>query len=91
MEMLIILIFLLLGIILPAPVFKPLFILLAGIGSTPFLGLIKLPYIASIDGNIITYATLDPLLQWALSLILIATAIGFYLDSINLNGGKNEN
>jgi len=92
MELLIILIFILLGIILPIKIFKPTFILLAGLGATPWLGTITLPYIASINGNTIVYSTLDPLLQWAFSLMLIVTAIIIYLDSIDSanKGGNNE-
>lgn len=88
MELIIILIFILLGIILPVKIFKPTFILLAGLGATPWLGTITLPYISSINGSTLTYATLDPLIQWALSLILIVTAIIIYLDSID--GGKEH-
>ena len=92
MEILIILIFILLGIILPIKIFKPTFILLAGLGATPWGGLINLPYITSINGNVVTYVTLDPLLQWAFSLMLIVTSFIIYLDSIDAanKGGKNE-
>lgn len=92
MEFLIILILILLGIILPIKIFKPTLILLAGVGATPWLGIMTLPYISQINGNTIVYATLDPLLQWALSLMLIVTAVIIYLDSIDSanEGGKSE-
>lgn len=86
MELIIILILILLAIILPVKIFKPTFILLAGIAT--FIGTITLPLITQINGNTVTYSTLDPLFQWALGIILIVSAVIIYLDSID--GEKNE-
>lgn len=88
MELLIILILILLGIILPVKIFKPTFVFIAGIAS--LWGTITLPYIASISGDTLTYATLDPLYQWALGIILIVTAIVLYLDGMNSNKRSDE-
>lgn len=84
MEILIILILILLAILIPIKIFKPTFILLAGVAT--FFSPVTLPYISQINGNVVNYATLDPLFQWALGFILIVTAIIVYLDSID--GGK---
>jgi len=89
MEILIILILILLGIILPVKIFKPTFILIAGVAA--LLEIITLPYITQISGETITYATLDPLYQWALGLILIVTAIILYLDGMNSRKESDTN
>lgn len=84
MEFLIILILILLGIIIPVKIFKPTFIFLAGVAT--IISPITLPYIATISGETINYATLDPLFQWAIGLMLIVTAIILYLDGIKTKG-----
>jgi len=86
MELLIIFALILLAILLPIKIFRPTFILLAGIAA--LISPVTLPYITQISGDTLTYATLDPLFQWALGLMLIVTAIIIYLESID--GGKNE-
>ena len=86
MELMIILILILLAIILPIKIFRPTFILLAGLAT--FFSPVILPYITQINGNTVTYTTLDPLFQWALGLILITTTIILFLDSTD--GGKTH-
>ena len=86
MEILIILILILLGIIIPIPIFKPAFIFLAAIAT--LMSTVTLPYITTINANTLNYSTLDPLIQWALGLILITTTIILFLDSID--GGKKH-
>jgi len=88
MEFLIILILILLGIIIPVKIFKPTFIFLAGLAT--LIGTITLPYITSITGETLNYATLDPLFQWALGLMLIVTAIILYLDGIDQKKGESD-
>lgn len=88
MEFLIILVLILLGIIIPVKIFKPTFIFLAGLAT--LIGTVTLPYIATISGETINYATLDPLLQWALGLMLIVTAIILYLDGMNSKGSESN-
>lgn len=86
MELLFIIILILLGIIIPIKIFKPTFVLLAG--AITLLETITLPTITAI-GETITYATVPPLYQWALGLILIVTAVILYLDQIDLKGENN--
>ena len=88
MEFLIILVLILLGIIIPVKIFKPTFIFLAGLAT--LIDTVTLPYIATISGETINYATLDPLLQWALGLMLIVTAIILYLDGMNSKGSESN-
>lgn len=89
MEFLIILILILLGIIIPVKIFKPTFILLAGVAT--LISPITLPYITTITAETINYATLDTIFQWALGLILIVTAIVLYLDGMNSRKESDTN
>jgi hypothetical protein len=89
MEILIILILILLAIISPIPIFKPLFVLLASLGT--LISSVTLPYISQINGNAIVYTTLDPLFQWALGLALLGTTIILLLDMIDLKKKRDEN
>lgn len=89
MEMIIILILILLAIIIPVRIFKPLFIFLSAVATliTP----VTLPYITQINGNAITYSSLDPLFQWAIGLTLIGVTIILLLDMIDANKKEGEN
>lgn len=88
MELLLILILICLAIIIPIKIFKPTLILLSGLAT--LIGTINLPFISSISGDTITYATLDPLFQWALGLILLVTSIILYLDLLKVNNNESD-
>jgi hypothetical protein len=88
MELLIILVLILLGIIIPVKIFKPMFILLSA--AATLLETVTLPYVAQISGETIIYSTLNPLYQWALGLILLTTAVILYIDSIDTKRGEDD-
>lgn len=88
MEILIILILILLAAIIPIKIFRPVFILLAALGV--LMDQVTLPYITAVTGTTFTYATLDPIFQYALGLILLATALILFLDLLG-DDKKDEN
>jgi len=69
------------------PVMSPIFLLLGGgLASTG----ITTNQITSISGGVITYTTVDPLISYAVMVVLIAIAFMNYLDIIDKRKAEKE-
>jgi len=90
MELIVLLFLILLSILLAKsnPVMANIFLLLGGALSATG---ITTNQITSISGGTITYATIDPLISYAVMVVLIAIAFINYIDLIDKRKQEKEN
>jgi len=90
MELIVLLFLILLSILLAKsnPVMANIFLLLGGALSATG---ITTNQITSISGGTITYATVDPLISYAVMVVLVAIAFINYIDLIDKRKQEKEN